>query len=112
MEFIMFKILNLILVSALILIVSIACSSAPPEEYVTQVEYNKLLTHTSELETRLSTLQLIVLTDLFQLDVVHSPRYLQTIVAKQCVGIASRYQAWDTEECMVKIQQHLSKDIK
>ena len=55
----MFKIFNVVLLSALILIVSIACSSAPPEEappeeYVTQVEYNKLLAYTSELESRLT----------------------------------------------------------
>ena len=71
----MFKIFYGVLLSVLILVVSIACSSAPPEEYVTQVEYNKLLTHTSELEislaeleTRLSTLQLLVLTDIVRLD--------------------------------------------
>ena len=53
----MFKIINGVLVSALILIVSIACSSAPPEEYITVDEYNKLLTQTSELEERIKTLE-------------------------------------------------------
>ena len=44
----MFKIINGVLVSALILIVSIACSSAPP---ITVDEYNKLLNRISALET-------------------------------------------------------------
>jgi len=67
----MFKIINGVVVSTLILIVSIACSSAPLEEYITVDEYNKLLTQTSELKERIKTLEskiIIVDEDILILD--------------------------------------------
>tara|TARA_Y100000590_G_scaffold257940_1_gene289635 strand:- start:235 stop:648 length:414 start_codon:yes stop_codon:yes gene_type:complete len=70
----MFKILNLILVSALILIVSIACSTTTDDSvsdvefYTHEQQYNKLLAYTTELEERLSNLEAVVSNDIYILD--------------------------------------------
>ena len=127
----MFKIINGVLVSALILLASTACSSAPPEEYITVDEYNKLLTRTSDLETRLETLQEILLQDIYILDLRQARTSgglrgttgtFSTAVAKTCVkkqNILFHPNTWgvlefkeDRDKCMLDLREHLLKDIK
>ena len=59
----MFKIFYGVLLSALILIVSIACSTTTDDSvsdvefYTHEQQYNKLLTYTSELESKITDLE-------------------------------------------------------
>ena len=120
----MFKIFYGVLLSALILIVSIACSSTDEHEQ----EYNKLLAYTSELETRLSKLEAVVSRDIYLLDLEHAisrPDWhiyykgtdgtfksrLQTTIGKNCYKKDQTYVKRVEGNRFVGLYDDLAKDF-